>query len=259
MAFFHIQRLLTAATSAGATILSKAAQPWKRCLSSLRTVSKIFPVNITVGRHPSNVGARTLILFPTRPHSFGLRPDGIAHYKGREPNDRPVNLEKLNAMVDQVEAGRFSSVIDEGRPLTGKNYLGGSSRIETLLKRVQALKCSGSFYQLFTRRELQKDLKRLSDRLRSIIDEESARFEIEMGNLDAEAVETASRHLETLRDINWSVTSELMGNIREIGDLSRTPTPTIPGSPFAFSRTSTRYSTVSIALKSGDGTRRASP
>jgi len=126
-------------------------------------------------------------------------------------------------MAQKIEAGRFSMLKKEGHPLEKEYYLAGKEQIDALLQNVQALKCSGPFYEIFTREDYQRELAGFADHLQAIIDEESRQLADHMGRLAADEVETMSRRIESLKDIVWGVTAEILDNIKKIRSLFPDP------------------------------------
>ena len=102
----------------------------------------------------------------------------------------------LTRMAEKIEEGRFSRIHNEGLSLDDKNYLGGKQQTDALFQSVQVLKSSGPFYEIFTRKDYQRDLKEFSTHMQAIIDEESRQFKKQMGRLSAEEGETMSRRHE---------------------------------------------------------------
>ncbi len=117
-------------------------------------------------------------------------------------------------MARRLEAAGHQSCQQTNRWDDG--YLGGSEKINGFWRRVQALKTDALFFSVFSDEMAQSQLERLADRLGAIVQTESDLLAQHMGRLSAEIVNLISHRIERLKDIAWSLESEILSNIKKI-------------------------------------------
>ena len=95
-------------------------------------------------------------------------------------------------------------------------YLGGGEHLRALNQAVGSLKDLGPFTSILFRPELQAGLAEIARRLSAVIGREERRLSEHMSRLDAERLKTLATALEVLKDINWCLTAEVLGNVEKI-------------------------------------------
>jgi len=70
---------------------------------------------------------------------------------------------------------------------------------------------------------VRSDLSALADRLQQIVDRESDRLKAKMGRIDAATAAVMAGRIETLKDIVWTLKSEILENARKIRALFPDP------------------------------------
>ncbi len=201
-----------------------------KCIEKLRNIGTwkllkfrfSIPVapNIYFGRHLSSVPDRSIVFFPCCENILCCGLAGIVSYKNKKKTVGPVDVRSLNNMVEIIEKHRFTDCKQDD--LCFKNhYLGGKKIVETLFKAVRTLKCKDHFYNFFIKRENQKELTDLADRISEIINTEEKLLADQMGHCESSDVEAISKRIDYLKDITWCLSKEIVNNINKVKDLLR--------------------------------------
>jgi glucosamine--fructose-6-phosphate aminotransferase (isomerizing) len=174
--------------------------------------------DIYFGKHMDAVPNRSIVFFPYREATFSCGITGIVSFKSKKPADDHAGLAVLNAMMDKLEGCLFGNCKqDELR--SKDHYLAGGEHVDSLLRAVRDLKRNDVFFTFFIDPNIQNELMDVAGRLSTIVDSESKYLAEYMGRLDSEDVDILTRRIETIKDISWCLTSEIIGNIKKIENL----------------------------------------
>ncbi|MGD8971004.1 MAG: glutamine--fructose-6-phosphate aminotransferase, partial [Desulfobacterales bacterium] len=190
-------------------------------LRSLRSLTEringLCANRIYFGRSLARVPAGAVVFFPCRPTLLACGLAGIVAFKQKQKGAQPVELENMARAVATVARHCLAACLGRpGDPADG--YLGGDA-LSRLLSAARSLKHRENFCAVYADVEKQAAIEDISRRLTEIIGEDSRLLAEKMGHLDARIVDVLTRRLEELKDITWSLTTEIMQNITQINDL----------------------------------------
>ena len=185
-------------------------------LRSWKAGGRLIP-DIYFGRHVSGVPDNSIVFFPCSENTLFCGLAGIVSFKKKKTGGS-IDTACLNDMVKKIEAHGYSDCTNSELSLVS-DYLGGERRIASLMQAVRALKEQSRFYDIFKSKDLQNELSKLAHRLLHVVNREKKIFADRMGYLEPDVVNAMSRNIESLKDIEWCLTSELAENIKKIKDL----------------------------------------
>ena len=180
---------------------------------------------IFLGRHPGTVPGHALIFFPCRITALHCGLTGIVYYKNRASEASFPDLGELDRMADGIEAGRFSMVRTDDRPVDEESYLAGKTHIASLSAFIHRLKGNRFSHAIFARESRREALAAFARRLTAVIRAESELLADQMGRLAVGEVDIMSRAIESLKDIAWAVNTEIIENAAKIKALFPDPAP----------------------------------
>ncbi|MFZ0610600.1 MAG: SIS domain-containing protein [Desulfobacterales bacterium] len=190
-------------------------------LSGLRRLKKriggVFAGRIYFGRSLSGVPAGALVFCPCRPSFLACGLAGIVAFKQKKTGAPPVDLEEMARAAEAVSRRRLADCLAlPGDPAQG--YLAGST-LDGLRKAASGLKNRANFCAVYADAGKQAAIESISQRLTGVIAEDSRLLAENVGRLDAPTVDVLTRRLEELKDIAWSLATEVTRNIGQINDL----------------------------------------
>jgi len=144
---------------------------------------------------------------------------GILSVK-HEPFSGPVpDMRRLEEMALLAESRDPEACAHAGLSLEN-GYLGGGEHLRVLSQAIGSLKDLGPFTSILLRPELEAGLAEIARRLSAVIGREERRLSEHMSRLDAERLKALATALEALKDINWCLTAEVLGNVGKIRHLA---------------------------------------
>jgi len=180
-------------------------------------ISGLCTDRIYFGRSLARVPSGAVVFFPCRPTLLACGLAGIVAFNQKKKGAQPVDLEEMARSVETVARQSLAACLAQpGDP--ANVYLGGDALIG-LLAAVHGLKNRENFCAVYADVEKQAAIKAISRRLTEIISEDSPLLAEKMGHLDARIVDILARRLEELKDIAWSLATEVTRNIDQINDL----------------------------------------
>ncbi len=206
-------------------------------------IVKFCSAEIHLGRAPAGVPDNSILLFPLSPCFLGCGLAGIVSYKGAGDHP-PLDLSPFGACLRGFETRSLSS----GKPPADfpASYLGGDDAVDAARNHALSMKTNANFIRLCADAALQAELSKAVEKFAAFIEKEEARFLGEMGHMDSGDMDIVSRRIEILKDINWCLESEVLGNIRLTNNLI-----TRAGDPVSFSTRET-FKKINAVLKSID-------
>ncbi len=174
------------------------------------------------GRNPNRVPPGSLVFFPYFPNRLSCGLTGIVSIKSKQTSGLRVDIPGLK---DQIRSLEQKTIVQCAREkLAGKiHYLGGKALLTSLHDQVQQLKQTDTFLHVFTHRDVLEELLELAKKIQTVIDGESVELSLQIGHLSPGEVETITDSLEILKDIHWSIKTEIVGNIHKIEGLISYP------------------------------------
>ena len=131
------------------------------------------------------------------------------------PKLDPLDPDMLKEAVINMKAANLYACLQKKSDLKTQ-YLSGEKNIKNLFKIIQTLKHKDYFYQIFTDLEIQKKLTLLSNILVESVVEEQKNMKKRLGRLSSEDALLVSQRIETLKDISWCLSRDILGNIPAI-------------------------------------------
>lgn len=168
----------------------------------------------------ASVPNRSIVFFPCHDNILCCGLTGIVSFKNKKKTADRVNLSSLNSRVKKIENHGFNECGSKEDSLH-KNYIGGDDNIASLLKEVRDLKNDELFYKIFKDLSIHKELDKIAERISGVIATEERNLSEDVGYLRSDTVDVMSRRIEVLKDIAWSLTSEIADNIKKVKDLLR--------------------------------------
>ena len=193
--------------------------PGKSLRASIqRQISRLWAwsqVSFCWGHCPAHISGRVVIFFPCCPSMICCGLAGLIRVLHRQPPAAINDLHELEELLHAVEQHPLQKSIDPQARLT-TDYMGGSQTLSRLYAMAKELKRQDHFLTLFNDQGLQQNLSRVSDRLGTVIDQESKDLQTQMGYLSAVDAEAADNLLVKLKDAAWCLKSELLDNIDKV-------------------------------------------
>lgn len=180
-----------------------------------RCVANGLFADVYFGKHMARVPNHSIVFFPYSEHILSCGITGIVSFKNKKAAKDHGDLSVLNAMIEKLESCLFGSCKQDDLRFKD-HYLGGGEHVDSLSLAVRALKRDEVFYTFFTNPKRQNELSDCSRRVLNIVDSESKHLTEHMGRIDSEDVDILTRRIETLKDISWSLSSEIVNNINKI-------------------------------------------
>jgi len=190
------------------------------CLKTLvKKIIGLLKSNVYIGRSPGNVDCRSIILFPYVATALNCGLTGIVYFKKNIDPNTDVDISTIKDLVQKINAGTLSSDVFQTSSINDK-YLGGQLSIDTLFAEARKLKHIEPFYVIFTKTDLQRQLKDISSQLKTLLQTELEIFYDRIGFLPADDVTVITKRIDTLKDIIWCIENELITNIEQITSLN---------------------------------------
>jgi len=184
----------------------------------------LLETNVYFGKYVDRVPNGSIVFFPCRQTMLCCGIAGIVAFKNKPKERHNFNFKSLTEMARALEASGYQSC--KQTDLWNDCYLGGSEKIDALWRRVQALKTDARFFSVFSDEKAQNQLERLANHLGAIIQTETDLLAEQMGRLSAERVDLISLRIEKLKDIAWSLDSDILSNTKKIRNfLIHSPEP----------------------------------
>lgn len=180
----------------------------------------LLSAKIYFGRTITRVPDNSIVFFPYSQHILFCGLAGIIAYKSSNDKNTDFDIPSLNDTIRKIQKNNHKKCILKDLSLHS-DYLGGQELIKSLLKKVQRLKNGNPFYMIFSSKNNQEDISKLSKRLTELLESESKWLIDNMGRLSPEAVDTISCRIESLKDIAWCLDSEIIDNVTKVKALMK--------------------------------------
>jgi glucosamine--fructose-6-phosphate aminotransferase (isomerizing) len=193
----------------------------------------------------ASVPNRSVVFFPCHDSLLSCGLIGIVSFKNKKKTAGSVNLSSLKDRIKKIENHGLNECGSKDDSLL-KNYIGGDDNIASLLKEVRDLKNDELFYIIIKDLSIHKELEKIAERISVVVTNEERNLSEDVGHLRSDTVDVMFRRIDTLKDIAWSLTSEIADNIKKIKALLRN-TDEIPALPAV-----TIYKKINAVLNSID-------
>ena len=195
--------------------LSKSLSTFIR--QQTKGIRGFLSADVYFGKFIDRVPEGSVVLFPCRQTMLFCGIAGIVAFKAKKQAPKVLNIEALEDLIRQIEAGGYESCSTSDR--WDEGYLGGNEKMTVLWRSVQALKTDNQFYSLFTDEMAQGRLQQMASRLAALTTTESNLLAEQMGHLSAERVDLMVRAIEQLKDIHWRLENDILTNCKKIQNL----------------------------------------
>ena len=182
------------------------------------TIKNFLPDCLFFGKNPDQCPDGAMILFPLQPGQLNCGLAGIVAFKSRKAPDNRPDLPAVRQLAENIAAHTFEYCQKNGLPAEA-HYLGGDKSIDNLLHSAYQLKCKDQFRSIFKDKAMQAEVENLKNSIDGLIEKESRSMLRNMGRLESATVDVMTRRLETVKDINWCLGTEVIDNINKVGGL----------------------------------------
>ena len=193
-------------------------------MTLLKRFKSLCPVccrlpRISIGKHIRSVPSGTIVLFPLQDAILNCGLTGIISLKRKEPSKASIPVEKLTLLVQRLNEFTLKRLPGEDKALT-ERYLGGEAIVGELKGFVLDLKRTASLYELFKQTSVQSLLEGISQRLDAIIAGEERELHRQSALLSLQESEVVEHRISQAKDLVWSLTEEILANLKKIEALS---------------------------------------
>ncbi len=194
-----------------------------------------FFSNVYFGKHMGPASDNAIIFFPYKENVFYCGLAGIVSFVKGTDNGQ-VDMAGIHSVIKKIEGHDFAICRDNNLPFD-EHYLGGIAEIDSLREASRKLKVGDCFTRIFLDPVAGKELEKISFRLKGIIQTDETFFSENMGRLSSSEVETISRRIEDLKDLQWCFASEILDNIFRVKELMNSDDkPLSPDAVFIFKK-----------------------
>jgi glutamine---fructose-6-phosphate transaminase (isomerizing) len=195
---------------------------WINWIRRSKSIWSFLRSPIYFGRHPENAAQPSLIFFPCLDSVLCCGLSGIVYVNTAHRGKEKFKFPPLEDMVRHIQ--NHSNEQCQRKNLDLKSfYLGGMKIIDELFATVQFFKNHSPFFLILNDAAIQDRIAEIIKKLRAVVGVESSALLACMGRRSAADVDIMSTRIEKLKDIVWSLDSELTGNIHKIKSLGSNP------------------------------------
>jgi glutamine---fructose-6-phosphate transaminase (isomerizing) len=184
----------------------------------LKLLLSLLRTNIYFGKNPKCIPVGSIVFFPCQTSTLNCGLAGIVALKLKETSHIPIDIDKLDQMVDQTTSTSFDLCRQNSLSLA-EYYLGGKNQLDQLLAMGRTWKVSNGFYQIYNSNEIQNKISDTASRLAKIIELEKKCLSDHMGYLESEDVEIMAERIEKAKDLSWLLQWEILGNVEKVRNL----------------------------------------
>ncbi|MFH2092643.1 MAG: SIS domain-containing protein [Pseudomonadota bacterium] len=184
----------------------------KTAFSSL--IKQVKSINIEFATSIHKAKENAIIFFPVQPNTFYCGISALVAFKGK--SCKIFSPDQINDILPLAEKGSLS---DPSLSIE-TDFLGGDQTLNTLFDICQEIKQEDCFSDLFFNKEKQGQLNALGDRIKQLIESETALSKEKVASLSAHEVEIISFRIEQLHDILWCIQKEILENVAAISHLA---------------------------------------
>ncbi|MEW6378913.1 MAG: SIS domain-containing protein [bacterium] len=166
-------------------------------------------------RCPKHLSHPAIVLFPCNPNLLGCGLVGILEFRKKsEPPQAERLVDQIRVLVENLEGQSLQS--DGFSPPWVHLH---SNLVKELDHLLQQAKQSSIFFSLFTHTPIRENFLQQSQNLKAIVEREERVMEKEGVRIPSSLLELINNNLVTLKDIIWSIESEIAANIERVKDL----------------------------------------
>ena len=199
----------------------------EKFLFLIKATKNLFYSNIYFGKSPWTISKNTknssIIFFPYMTTRFCCGITGIVAFHGMEKADTQLDLTSFFEKTEKIKKNNLQFCIENSLSFCD-NYLGGKKFINSFTAEISDFKKNNPFFKILQNPDLHDQIKELSKKIKTIIDSENKIFFNFQGKLCKNDVDAFSLITESLLDIFWFLSSELLNNLLKVQRLVLEPT-----------------------------------
>ncbi|HBN26842.1 MAG TPA: glutamine--fructose-6-phosphate aminotransferase [Desulfobacteraceae bacterium] len=202
----------------------------EKFLFLIKATKNLFYSNIYFGKSPWTISKNTknssIIFFPYMTTRFCCGITGIVAFHGMEKADTQLDLTSFFEKTEKIKKNNLQFCIENSLSFCD-NYLGGKKFINSFTAEISDFKKNNPFFKILQNPDLHDQIKELSKKIKTIIDSENKIFFNFQGELCKNDVDAFSLITESLLDIFWFLSSELLNNLLKVQRLVLEPTDSL--------------------------------
>lgn len=194
----------------------------------------ILSIEIEFGKSIHRAKNHSMILFPTSSTTLGC---GISALVAFKKIDSFSDSDNALSIFQQELMSALSSTISKcitDRCSIASHYLGGDKVLKSLLDKARSFKTLQRYHESIIVNQNRDILRQMSTTLASTLEKESDALEDLMTQMDEDEGNIALHQLETLRDIHWCLSKEILDNFGRIQEISATPLSDLSRNEFSI-------------------------
>ena len=180
-----------------------------------RLANTIRATTVHWGRRPSGCNGPAMVFCPAGQTTLSCGLAGLITVYGQQQPQAIHDLNEITALAQRILAAPLVSR-DSDAAAVEACCAKSDQPMQQLMQATRRLKRQDHFLTIFNDPFLQEQLKDLHERLEAFIAQESDALNHGMGHLPAEVVEIVDRRIESLKDIAWSLRTEITENIAKV-------------------------------------------
>ncbi|RUA00930.1 MAG: glutamine--fructose-6-phosphate aminotransferase [Deltaproteobacteria bacterium] len=185
----------------------------------------ILRYRIYLGRSITSVPRKAVIFFPLTGTRLSCGLTCLIAVKPEESPEVRLDIDGLKETLAQIESGSLARFPANDHSIEAR-HLGGAATLAGFWDDVRVLKQDRPFEKIYQNEEIQAALGDIVNRLEKLIEAEQQTLTTLQIRLTPTGVAQVSKNIERLKDIHWTLTTELAKNILRVKDLlANAPVP----------------------------------
>ena len=157
----------------------------------------------------------SIILFPYNPNLFCCGLAGVVSFHRKKTEEKHINIDFINDIIKKIETNNFL-ICKKNKYDFEQFYLGGNQLLDQLSNQIRTLKNIDYFYNIFINSKARNQISNITHHLERVIVSETKLLPDVLVKLKTFEVETITHRIEKLKDIAWSLSSEILENIIKV-------------------------------------------
>jgi len=175
------------------------------------------------GKSLTSVPEGAVILFPYNDSLLSCGLTGLLAYKKIQLRTFAVEalIQEMETMCQHILQKTIDNTTERSETFAD-NYLGGKKRIHALWNAARQFKRKTAFSTIFQHPEFYQSLKKMGDKLDTLIENEVRSYEEQKGYLSQDISQIISQSIEDIQDVAWCIQKEILINIDQVYALMNT-------------------------------------
>jgi glucosamine--fructose-6-phosphate aminotransferase (isomerizing) len=180
---------------------------------------------VHLGTPPNPLTSTAAVFFPRSLTTLNCGLAGLITVYNAPKVPVVQKLDDLKALAGKIQQNRLSDCAVES---IDDDYMSGQEPLDNLAQLTGSLKSQNNFLAIYQSAKMQQQLKEISTQLARFLSSEIKALEAQAGLMSTEAVESADRRIEKLKDIVWCLDTELSENISKVKALMNNSATAVP-------------------------------